>query len=265
MASMKIWKKTLIAAALCGTLAGALSAQTVVDDPGGLRITVPAAFRVEQQASGTVCANDSCMVVVKTHSYPNFEAFAAEANLARDGFTLVGDVRNLNDTDRHFRATKQNPDGSYLVADTFVRFSPQGGGCVVVALSTPDNSEQAYYSGQEITNGVAFTAPTSGGVWDQALRGKHLVYLYTGNGYSERFDLYLFTNGTFSTRSDLSSVSMNGSGAVAGGGEGTWRATPSGQLVLSYHSGNSQVYQLAPRQAGNEVSLNGKRFFVMNP
>lgn len=261
---MKIWKRTFLSLALCGALAGGLSAQTVVEDPNGLRITIPADFRVEKQPTGTVCTDNKCIVVVKTHSYSNFEAFAADANLANDGFTLVGDIRELNSTDRHFRAGKQNPDGTYLVADTFVRFSPQGGGSVVVALSSPDNSEQAYYRGQEISNSVAFTSPASGGVWEQALRGKHLVYLYTGNGYSERFDLYLFQNGTFSTRSDMTSVSQNGSGAAAGGGEGTWRATPSGQLVLSYHNGNSQVYQLAARQAGNEVSLNGKRFFVLS-
>ena len=264
MPNMTKWKHALFAITLWGALAGGLSAQTVVDDPNGLRVTVPAQFQVQQQPTGTVCANNDCMVVVTSHSYPNFDAFAANANLAKDGFTRVGEVRVLNATDRHFRASKKNPDGSYLVADTFVRFAPQGGGCTVVALSTPDKSEAAYYAGQEVANNVQFTVPSGGGVWQQALSGKHLVYLYTGNGYSERFDLYLYANGSFSTRSDTSSLSMNGSGATAGGGEGSWRATPAGQLVLSYHNGNNQVYQLAPRQAGNEVSLNGKRFFVIS-
>ena len=136
---------------------------------------------------------------------------------------------------------------------------------MVVALSNSQSADSGFYAGQGLSNQIQFTQPTGGNVWEQALAGKHLLYLYTGNGYSERYDLYLYQNRAFSTRSDMSSVSMNGSGAVAGGGEGSWAITPGGQLILSYHNGNRQTYQLAPRQASNEVSLNGKRFFVTNP
>lgn len=263
ISDMKVLKTAFLSLIALGTLAGGLSAQTTVDDPAGFRVQVPAGYQVQQDASGTVCSDGNTIVVVKSHAYGNFESFAQNANLQQDGFTLVGEVQSLNGTDRHFRASKPNPQGGYLIADTFVRFSPHGGGCMIVALSSSEQAERGFYAAQEVSKGVVFSqAAGAGNVWETALAGKHLLYLYTGNGYSERFDLYLFANRTFSTRSDTSSVSMNGSGATAGGGEGSWRISPAGQLVLSYHNGSQQVYQLAPRQASNEVSLNGKRFFV---
>lgn len=265
MQRMKKLKHTLLSLVVWTSLGGALAAQTVVEDPAGFRLQVPAGYQVQRQADGTVCADGTAVVVVKSHHYSNFEAFAQNANLAQDGFTLVGEVRSLNNSDRHFRASRPNPEGGYLIADTFVRFSPFGGGSVVVALSKSENADKAYYAGQSLNDKIQFTRPvaTTSNPWEQALAGKHLLYLYTGNGYSERLDLFLYANRAFSTRSDTSSLSMNGSGATAGGGEGRWSINGQGQLVLQYHNGNQQVYQLAPRQASNEISLNGKRFFVM--
>ena len=261
---MKFFKAICLSVVTWALLSGGVGAQTLVQDPSGFQLQVPAGYQVRQDASGAVCSDGTSIVVIKSHGYPNFESFAQQANLAQDGFTLVGEVQNINATDRHFRASKPDPQGGFLIADTFVRFSPRGGGSMVVALSNSQSAESGFYVGQGLSNQIQFTQPAGGNVWEQALAGKHLLYLYTGNGYSERYDLYLYQNRAFSTRSDMSSVSMNGSGAVAGGGEGSWAITPGGELILSYHNGNRQTYQLAPRQASNEVSLNGKRFFVTN-
>lgn len=261
---MQIVQKVLVSLLVWGSLFTGSVAQTLVQDPSGFQLQVPAGYEVRQDAGGTVCSDGTNIVVIKSHGYSSFDDFAREANLAQDGFTLVGEVQSLNSADRHFRASRPDPQGGYLIADTFVRFSPYGGGATVVALSNSQTAEAGFYAGQTLCHQVQFSRPAAGNAWEQALAGKHLLYLYTGNGYSERYDLYLFGNKTFSTRSDMSSVSMNGSGAVAGGGEGTWSITPAGQLVLRFYSGNSQTYQLAPRQASNEVSLNGKRFFVMS-
>ena len=254
--------KKLLTGLLALLLMGSLSAQTLVRDPAGFQFEVPPNFQVKQEPAGTTCTDGKNILVVKSHTFSSFQAFAADANLARDGFELVGDVRDLPNNGRHFRASRANPQGGYLIADTFVRFSPYGGGSLVVMLSDSQHAEQAYYTGQAISDKLQFTQPAAANIWEQALAGKHLLYLYTGNGYSERFDLYLFADRSFSTRSDISSLSVNGSGAAAGGGEGRWSITPSGQLLLAFHNGNRQVYQLTPRQASNEVGLNGKRFFV---
>lgn len=255
--------------ALTGSLFSAALAQTAVQDPSGFRTVIPAGFTFKQDATGILAGNaaQTAAIVVKAHAYANFTAFAADANLARDGFTLVGEPRDLGNGGGYFRATRPNPQGGLVVADTFVTFSPSGGGAVVVALSDDKNADTAYYAAAEVVNQMTFVAPTASATstgWDAALRGKRLVYLYTGNGYSERFDIFLGRDGTFAFRSNMSSSSMNGTGVAGGLSDGRWQITPAGQLLLSYYDGRSASYTLSPRQAGNEVGLNGKRYFVMS-
>ncbi len=256
-------KHILLAALL--TVSPVWAQDQQVSNPAGFSTKVPSSFRVSQDASGTVAVEpqQKYMVVIKNHTYNNFEAFAQEANLEKDGFTLVGDVRTLNGNDRSFRAARQTPTG-YLLADTFVCFSPHGGGSLIVALSDEKNADAAYLSAYQMAQNLQYTQPQQDKLWSSALAGKHLIYLYTGNGYSERKDLYLGANGQFAQRNDASSVSINGSGSVAGGGDGSWRVMPGGQLVLQFNNGKVATYTLAPGKAGNELLLNGKRFFVTN-
>ena len=56
----------------------------------------------------------------------------------------------------------------------------------------------------------------------------------------------------------------HGTPARTAGGDGSWRVMPGGQLVLQFNNGNVGTYSLVPGKAGNEVLLNGKRYFVMN-
>ena len=261
--------RALTALAVWGSLTFAASAQTPLEDPNGFRTVVPAGYTVRQDANGTAATNaaGTTLIAIKGHTYRNFEAFAADANLARDGFTLNGEPRLLERGDGiYFRASKPNPQGGHLVADTFVTFLPQGGGAVVVALSDLNSADAGYYAAYDITAKIQFFQPqatASSSAWETALRGKHLLYLYTGNGYSERKDIYLLANGAFVQRVNMSSSSMNGTGVAAGGTDGSWRVTPAGQLLLSFHDGRSASYTLSTRQASNEVGLNGKRFFVL--
>ncbi|MFN8608137.1 MAG: hypothetical protein U0931_11440 [Vulcanimicrobiota bacterium] len=235
-----------------------------VNHPSGFQTRLPASFKVSQDASGllAVAPDQSYMVILKSHTYPNFDSFARQANLEKDGFSLVGEVRSLNATDRSFRAAKQTATG-YLVADTFVSFSPYGGGSLIVALSNEKNSEAAYQEAYQMAHNLQFSQPKPDQLWSSALAGKHLVYLYNGNGYSERKDLYLAGNGQFAQRNDASSASINGSGWLAGGGDGRWQVLSGGLLVLQFNNGQTGSYSLSPGDAGNEVLLNGKRYFVM--
>ncbi len=271
---MKQINKKLFQALLLVGLSGLGWSQTVgpteqvISNPAGFSTSVPANFVLKQDASGAAAVepNQGYIVTVKSHHYNNFEAFAADANLAKDGFALVGDVRRINDTDRSFRASKMTPKG-YLLADTFVRFSPQGGGSLVVAFSDEAASQDAYYSAYRISEKIQFAAPqlnANVSYWQTQLSGKHLLYLYTGSGYSERRDLYLFSSGQFRRRNDASSLSANGSGALSGGADGRWQIAGNSQLMLIFDSGEIATYQLAQGKANNEILLNGKRYFVMD-
>ncbi|NDD30928.1 MAG: hypothetical protein EB084_21945, partial [Proteobacteria bacterium] len=176
---------------------------------------------------------------------------------------------SLGGSDRSFRAARQTDEG-WVLADTFVRFSPYGGGVVVVVISKEQNAAAGYYQGYGIAQRLQFAQAQAAPVASQgsglaaALSGKHLLYLYTGNGYSERKDLYLYRNGQFVYRADASSLSMNGSGAVAGGSDGQWTVSGDGQLVLQFNSGSVSRFTVTPGNAGNEIKLNGMRVFVLS-
>lgn len=259
---MKTLKHTLIASLLLLGPALAQPAYQPVESSAGYSTRVPAGFQVIQKGASTTAIDpgQNYMLVITPHSYANFEAFARDAQLERDGFTAVGEVEAINATDRRFRAAKQTAQG-YLVADTFVTFSAHGGGTLIVALAPEAYSEKAFYAGLAAAQNLSHRAPQAS-PWQQALAGKHLCYLYTGNGYSERKDLYLLPGGEFVMRNDATSLSVNGSGALAGGGDGRWNVLGD-QLVLQFHQGGSRTFQLSQRAAGNEVGLNGQRWFVM--
>ena len=114
---------------------------------------------------------------------------------------------------------------------------------------------------------MTFTKPqTSEGAsqWQTFLRGKHLLYLFTASGFSERTDIYLCSSGGFFYRSDSSSLSNNGSGVVGANSDGKWKILPSsgGSLILQFGNGTVREYKISRRQAGNEIGLNGNRYFV---
>lgn len=149
-----------------------------------------------------------------------------------------------------------------MVADTFVSFSPYGGGSLIVALAQDKHADVAYREALQIASGVKYSQPERS-PWDAALSGKHLLGFYTVSGFAERTDIYLLASRQFVFRRDSSSTSVNGSGYAAGASDGNWRTSANGELVLEFLSGGSRTYRLTPRQAPNEVNLNGQRFFVL--
>lgn len=238
------------------------------DAGGGFSFAVPAGFISQQSDEGFGLVNGAKTVIlaVKAHDFQTFEKFAAQANLERDGLTLVGKVQDVGATGKTFRVTQQTSQG-VIVVDTFVLFSPHGGGALVVALSDTANNQAGFQAALRIAESVAFARPQESDAAKQleaALGGKHLLYLYTASGYSERRDIYLCPSGKFFFRSNASSLSNSGSGAVGSDADGTWKVSARGgaTLVLQFRSGDVHEYTISRRQAGNEIGLNGKRYFV---
>lgn len=238
-----------------------------------LTLTVPPELRVSEKDGGAAItdAAETFVALVKPHTYQSVEALAQELDIEKDGFQLVGEPQSLGGNDRSFRAARKTDEG-YVIADAFVRFSPYGGGAVVLVISKEKDAQAAYYKGLGLARSMQFSEtqalPPQRGTQRNglaaALAGKHLLYLYTGSGYSERKDLFLYTNGQFIYRADASSLSMNGSGAVAGGSDGQWTVSPDGRLVLQFNDGNVTSFTVAPGNASNEVLLNGRRVFILN-
>lgn len=269
--------KTTVALLLIFIAANSGDAQNQTDKKrlnhtsGNYSFLPPDNFEAKQSEEGFALVDSAktAILVVKSHNYPNFQQFANDANLEKDGFTLIGKIQDLGEKNKTFRASKQNSQGS-LIADTFVLFSPFGGGVIVVALSDAKNAENGFKKGLEISNSLNFSKPAavSGNIpLENAFRGKHLLYFYTTSGFSERTDIYLCQSGAFIYRVNSSSLSASGSGAIGGNSDGRWRiasSAGSANLILQFNNGSTRQYSISARQASNEVGLNGKKFFVQN-
>ena len=238
------------------------------DTSGGYSFVAPAGFdsQKNEEGFGLVNTEKNVVVAVKNHSFKSFEEFSTQSNLERDGFSLVGKVQDLGLKGKTFLVAKQTPEG-VMTVDTFVLFSPYGGGTLIVSFTEKDNNQKGFQAGLQIAKSVAFTKPQmseAASQWQTLLSGKHLLYLYTASGFSERTDIYLCSSGRFLYRSDSSSLSNNGSGLVGANSDGNWEISPSGggSLVLQFGNGTMRQYKISRRQAGNEIGLNGNRYFV---
>lgn len=91
--------------------------------------------------------------------------------------------------------------------------------------------------------------PSDAQTWLAYLKGRYIARYYTGSGYSEKKELWLCSDGSFSSSFDGGGYSMNGtSGAFAGGGQGRWEAQGSidapGVLILRYQDGSVSQYRV---------------------
>lgn len=208
------------------------------------------------------------VIAVRAHSYKDFPAFAADADLERDGLELVGKPQELKGG-QIFRAVKRSPQGTAVI-DTAVIFSANGGGVVVVSITDETNATTGFNTALAIANSVSFFQPKVSAVAEKVrslLAGKRLIYLYSGNGYSERKDIILCSNRSFYQSTDMGGFTPNDadgpSFSAKGGKRGRWSISPNGsKLVLAFENAGTVEYTLSARQAGNEIGMNGQRWFV---
>lgn len=220
------------------------------------------------------------IIIVKPHAENDY-AKAVRTTEIDSTYTVVGEPKNMENGGKSFRVTKQLANGTTGVVDVFIMLSPNGGGVIVMALSGPANSDSAYKVGSSVANSVSFSGtqnapsprasqptrsqPMGDSPWQTALSNKHLLYLYSGNGYFEERHYYLCSSGVFYYKAGSGGYTPGNSdgGSYAGrsGNSGKWGVSGS-TLVLQFQNGNVAQFNLTERQARNEVGLNGKRYFV---
>jgi len=102
-------------------------------------------------------------------------------------------------------------------------------------------------------------------LWEKRISGKKLIYLYNSSGFSDKTVINLYSNKTFEGSLESVSVSQLGSGSTRNSSNGTWKINKLSNgtwLDLTHKDGSSESFLLEQRQAGNEINMNGKRFFV---
>lgn len=252
--------------------AAALAQKRVSSDPDGYSFVPPAEWKSNSSSEGFAYVNQTqtIVIVVKAHSYKDFEAFSADANLERDGLELVGKPQAVRGG-QIFRTVKRSAQGM-AVLDTAVVFSSNGGGVVVVSIADEANAVIGFNTAAAIANSVEFFRPkisVVAGKVRSLLAGKKLLYLYTGNGYSERKDIVLCSNGVFYQSLDMGGFSAGNvdgpSFAATGGKRGRWSVSADGsKLVMVFDASGTIQYALSARQASNEIGMNGQRWFVQS-
>ena len=246
------------------------SRNRVADAAGGYSFAVPEGWTSKEGDGGFALVNreQTVIVGVKAHRYNDFRAFMADSDLAADGLRQIGEARKLSENAVYVRAARETERG-LLVIDTVVMFSPHGGGVAIVSLTDAQNAATGLRAGIDVAGTVLFSRPAAlpaSNEWQTLLRGKQLIYLYTGNGYSERRDIWLCPSGSFYLTFDGSSLSNLGSGVINSQNRGTWRATGAAgggaQLILRFQDGQTRYYELSRRPSAGEIALDGARYFI---
>ena len=249
----------------------AANVQYAFDAPSGWK-------RTENADGYTITSSDGALIIlVRPHGENDF-ANAFRTTEIDNSYTIAREPSAMDNGGRSFRVAKQLANGGTGVVDVFIMLSPNGGGVLVMALSSPANSEAAYKIGLRLANSVSFpgtrstsrpVAPQSdtktGSPWESRLGNKHLLYLYSGNGYFEERHYYLCSSGIFYFKAGSGGFTPGNSdgGSFAGrsGNSGRWGVSGS-TLVLQYNNGNLVRLALTERQKSSEIGLNGTRYFI---
>lgn len=247
--------------------------ETIKDETSGYSFKIPENWSGEKANGGVVLVNKAktANIVVKPHNYKDFDSMIqTEGGIEKDGFTQVGKTSSFAGGAKHFRAYK-NANGQAVIVDTIFMVSEYGGGVIVAAISTNEQSAEVGFNGAvEVVKTMSFTKPKQSpqsSNLKSLFSGKKLTYFYTGNGYSESRKIWLCSSGAYISRSESSSNSQIGTGATASSSQGTWTIKEAGTsvfLILNSNKGEFSQFEISKRQASNEIGLNGKRFFVEN-
>ena len=136
---------------------------------------------------------------------------------------------------------------------------------------TNDNeiAKKSFETASQLIKTLKFFAPPESPLSQRlktAFSGKKLSFYYTGNGYSEQKIIWLCGAGGYASKTETSSVSGLGSGATSSSDQGVWSISATGDsayLILNSQKGNGQKkFAVTPRQASNEIGLNGAKYFV---
>lgn len=257
-----------------------VSGPQVSDEAGGYSFSTPLGWVNNKILEGYTVINPmgTIAIAIKVHDYKDFQAFSSNLGLAEIGFEIISGPHDFGGSSKWFRAAKR-VDANISVMDTFVLFSPYGGGVFVTVFSDKPDSETALLTTYAIAKSVRFgertkpmaridqpQEPTANPGWQNYLQGKQLVYYKTSGSFSDRINIHLCSSGVFYKKINSSDYSNGGGGVLSGASgntiTGTWRVLSGSMLVLQSENGEVKEYRLAERQSGGGISLNGNRYFV---
>ncbi|MEM7364103.1 MAG: hypothetical protein AAF525_08755 [Pseudomonadota bacterium] len=157
----------------------------------------------------------------------------------------------------------------------------------IIAIGDDARIKDALTGADLVARSVTFSEPIQppvpqglGGNWQDYMKGRYVVRLYTGSGYYEEEHIWLCSDGSFFRSTGSGGFGGGASGAFGGKGQGAWRAegelAGQGRLVLAYGATTSQndtsfgswqtssgpsELQYLLELADDKLYLDGKRWF----
>ena len=270
-------EKQSVEPAKLSTTAATASGTRIKDPYGSYSFQTPSSDWLQTAENGGFQLNkngESAQIGITAHPYGSLEEIrknTVDVYDAASNTSLKAQVSGYGERGLFIRFVG-TAQGSEVTIETISLLSPNGGGVHIVgaALGTelPETNREALKS---VANSVQFLKPVLAPVaveWQQRMQGKQLLYLYTGNGFSEKATIDLCPSGAFYHAGDGSYTSggyAQFSYAGQEANEGIWKVwMKNGQpvLVLFFNNNTIAEYALSKRQAGNEIGLNGKRYFI---
>jgi hypothetical protein len=260
------------------SITAATASGTRIKDPyGSYSFQTPSSDWVQTAENGGFQLKkngESAQLGITAHPYGSLEEIrknAVDVYDASSNTSLKAQVSRYGDKGLFIRFVG-TVQGNEVAIETISLLSPNGGGVHVVGATQgnalPEANREALKS---VANSVQFLKPMLAPIaveWQQRIQGKQLLYLYTGNGFSEKATIDLCPSGAFYYTGDGSYTSggyAQFSYAGQEANEGIWKVwVKNGQpvLVLFFNNNTITEYALSKRQAENEIGLNGKRYFV---
>ncbi len=268
--------------------------ETIIDVPElGLAITLPSGWKglLPQGASTFVMESDA----TQANLFLMGDRMSSEElrrsmgqQIPLDAGVVLQPVSEVRDNNGWLEADYSIPGQPSLKARIKAQTGTAGIAFAIIAIADDARLEDAMNGADLVARSVTFSEPVQPpappgleGNWQDYMKGRYVVRLYTGSGYYEEEHIWLCSDGSFYRNSSAGSADLGGASAAYGGrGEGVWKAegqlAAAGQLVLRYgatsfegnadfgswqtQGGPSELhYDL--RMTDDKLYLNDKRWF----
>jgi hypothetical protein len=251
-----------------------------INDPyGSFTFQLPAGWsQTEPEGPNILITNQNykAQISIAQHNYSSLAEIRKNTLDIRDAGSntdMKATIRDYGNSGLFIRY-EGIAQGQAVIIETVALASPYGGGISIVGAGLkPDYAPEVGNAVKSIANSIQFKKTTDTPVvqqWRQRLVNKQLLYLYTGNGMSEKTTIDLCANGRFQYDSNDSyssggyfSDQLNYAGSNAE--SGSWKVISKNSfpvLMLFYGDGRVIEHSITARQAGNEINLSGRRYFL---